>query len=161
MPGNRASRTAPSHGSDSGFTLAFANETNGPATAKATGNVALYAKVMTLVINSDLWTGLDDAQRAIITTASDATRAWAIANQKKDAAAAVNSAPAADRGPRRRRLRRRLPRRRGPGLRALEADPLTKRAIAAIKSPGAGTSVAGVEGVRPGHRCHDAGARRR
>ncbi len=74
-------------GTDSGFTLATGGKPS--STATATGNVALYAKVMTLVINSGLWAGLDDAQRAIITKASDATRAWAIANQVTDAAAAA------------------------------------------------------------------------
>lgn len=39
-------------------------------TATATGNVHLYPKLITMVVNRSFWTGLDDAQRAIITTAS-------------------------------------------------------------------------------------------
>ena len=88
------------------------------ATSTATGNIALYAKVMTLVVNTALWTSLDDSRRAIITTASDATRAWAIANQTKDTDAAAKFCAAggtvvlAD-APR----HRRLPCRRGSHLR--------------------------------------------
>ena len=57
-------------GTDSGFPLSAGAPNQ---TATATGNVALYAKIITLVINSALWTSLDDAQRAIIATASEAT----------------------------------------------------------------------------------------
>ena len=74
-------------GTDSGFTLATGGQPS--ATSTATGNVALYAKVMTLAINTAFWTALDDAQRTIISTATDATRSWAVANQVKDAKAAV------------------------------------------------------------------------
>ena len=110
------------HGTDSGFTLATISTTNRRATA--TGNVALYAKVMTLVINSAFWTGLDDAQRAIITTASDATRAWAIANQVTDADGRRRVLRRRrHRRPGRRRLDRCLPRRRGPGLRRPRGRP--------------------------------------
>jgi TRAP-type C4-dicarboxylate transport system substrate-binding protein len=134
-------------GTDSGFTLATGGKPS--STATATGNVAAYAKVMTLVINSDLWTRLDDAQRAIITTASDATRAWAIANQVKDAAAAVTFCAgggtvvladpaeiAAFRAA------------EAPVYAALEADPPTKQAIAAIKARAPGT-VAAVKACEP------------
>jgi hypothetical protein len=114
------------------------------------GNVALYAKVMTLVINSALWTDLDDAQRAIITTASDATRAWAIANQETDAAAAaafcagggtvvLADAPgiAAFRAAER------------PVYAALEADPTTKRAIDAIRAQTTGGLATPVKACQP------------
>jgi TRAP-type C4-dicarboxylate transport system substrate-binding protein len=131
------------HGTDSGFVLAAGG--NPSANATATGNVALYANVMTLVINSALWTGLDDAQRVILTTASDATRAWAIANQVTDAAAAakfcagggtvvladtaaVDAFRAAE----------------APVYAALEADPAAKRAIAAIGARAPTTSTAAV-----------------
>jgi TRAP-type C4-dicarboxylate transport system substrate-binding protein len=137
-------------GTDSGFTLAAGGKPS--ATATATGNVALYAKVMTLVINSALWTKLDDAQRAIITTASDATRAWAIANQVKDAAAAVTfcagggTVVLAD--PARIAAFRAA---EAPVYAALEADPATKQAIAAItaRAPAtpAATTVAACEPV--------------
>ena len=145
---SRASTTGTIHGTDSGFTLAAAGGPNRLSTA--TGNVALYAKVMTVVINSALWTGLDDAQRAIIMTASDATRAWAIANQTKDTEAAaqfcagggtvvLTDAPsiAAFRAA------------EAPVYAALEADPATKRAIAAIRARAAGTAAAAVEACEP------------
>ena len=133
------------HGTDSGFTLAAAGRPS--ATSSATGNVALYAKVMTLVINDALWSGLDDAQREILTTASDATRAWAIANQPKDNEAAATfcvgggtvvladaAGIAAFRAA------------EAPVYAALEADPAAKRAIDAIKARANGTSGAEVKG---------------
>jgi TRAP-type C4-dicarboxylate transport system substrate-binding protein len=136
------------HGTDSGFTLARESDTNSSATA--TGNVALYAKVMTLVINSGLWTGLDDAQKAIITTASDATRAWAIANQTTDAAAAAkfcsdggtvvladDTAIADFRAA------------EAPVYAALEADLTAKRAIAAITALAPETTGPGVKACEP------------
>ena len=110
--------------------------------ATATGNVALYAKVMTLVINSAFWTGLDDAQRAIIT--DGVGRHPGVGDRQ----------PGDRRRGRRRVLRRRRHRRpdrrrrrstrsappRHPVYAALEADPATKRAIAAIRARAAGTS---------------------
>ncbi len=136
-------------GTDSGFALSAGLGPN--RTSAATGNVALYAKVMTLVINSALWTGLDDAQRAIISTASDATRTWAIDNQVKDAdaaatfcagggtvvladAASVAAFHAAE----------------APVDAALEADPATRRAIAAITALATGASAATVKACEPG-----------
>jgi TRAP-type C4-dicarboxylate transport system substrate-binding protein len=134
-------------GTDSGFPLS----NDGPnRTATATGNVAIYAKVMTLAINTAFWTALDDAQRAIITTASDATRTWAIANQTKDAAAAAvfcndggtvvladTASVAAFRAA------------EAPVYAALEADPATKRAIAAIAARATGTEAAPIAACRP------------
>ena len=136
-------------GADSGFALSAGDDPNGTSTA--TGNLALYAKVMTLVINSALWTGLDDAQRAVISTASDATRTWAIANQVKDAdaaaafcagggsvvladAASVAAFRAAE----------------APVTAALEADPATRRAIAAIMADATETPAATVNACEPG-----------
>ena len=147
---SRASTDGTIQGTDSGFTLASGEQPRS-ATSTATGNVALYAKVMTLVINSALWAGLDDAQRAIITTASDATRAWAIANQVTDAAAAARfcadggtvvladaASIAAFRAA------------EAPVYAALEADPATKRAIAAIRARARrATSTATVEACEP------------
>jgi TRAP-type C4-dicarboxylate transport system substrate-binding protein len=136
------------HGTDSGFTLATGGQPS--ATATATGNIALYAKVMTLAINSNLWTKLDDAQRAIITTASDATRSWAITNQAKDADAAATfckgggtvvladaASVAAFRAA------------EAPIYTALEADPATKRAIDAIRAQTTGTRPATIAACRP------------
>jgi TRAP-type C4-dicarboxylate transport system substrate-binding protein len=136
------------HGTDSGFTLATGGSPS--RTSTATGNVALYAKVMTLVINSALWGSLDDSQRAIITTASDATRAWAISNQTKDADAAAkfcaaggtvvladDASIAAFRAS------------EAPVYAAIEADPATKRAIDAIGALAPGTSAAPVTACEP------------
>jgi TRAP-type C4-dicarboxylate transport system substrate-binding protein len=137
-------------GTDSGFVLsATGGDPN--RTATATGNIALYAKVMTLIINSALWTRLDDAQRVILSAAADATRAWAIVNQEKDSAAAAEfcsgggtvvladtASIAAFRAA------------EAPIYSALEADPATKRAIAAIRARSAGTSATPVEACEPG-----------
>jgi TRAP-type C4-dicarboxylate transport system substrate-binding protein len=134
-------------GTDSGFPLS----NGGPnQTATATGNVALYAKVMTLVINSALWTSLDDAQREVITSASDATRTWAIANQVKDADAATTfcagggtvvladaAGVAAFRAA------------EVPVSAALEADAATKRVIDAIRAQATGASTTPVKACKP------------
>jgi TRAP-type C4-dicarboxylate transport system substrate-binding protein len=135
-------------GTDSGFVLSAGLGPN--RTSTATGNVALYAKVMTLVINSALWNGLVDAQRAIISTASDATRKWAIANQVNDADAAATfcagggtvvladaASIAAFRAA------------EAPVYAALEADPATRRAIAAIRAYATGTSPATIKACEP------------
>ena len=119
-------------------------------TAIATGNLVLYPKMITLVINSQFWTGLDDAQREIITTASNATRAWAIAHQMSDAEAAAafctrggtvvladGSSLTAFRSA------------ESPVISALEADPATKRAMATIRELAAGTSPEPVKACHP------------
>ena len=134
-------------GTDSGFVLSLVGSNR---TATATGNVALYAKVMTLAINTSFWTGLTDAQRTIITTASDATRSWAIVNQTKDAAAAAEFCVgggtvvladahgiAAFRAA------------GAPIYAALEADPVTKRAIGAIREQVPKSSAAPVVACEP------------
>ena len=119
-------------GSDSGFTLAT-DEPNG-LHATATGNVALYAKVMTLVVNSALWTGLDDSQAGRRSPRPKPSRDWAITNQTADADAAAKfcaagrpvvlakpSAIAAFRAA------------EEPVYAALAADPVAGEAIAAIR----------------------------
>lgn len=130
-------------GTDSGFVLAAGGKPS--TTATATGNVAIYAKVMTLAINTAFWTALDDGQRTIITTASDATRAWAITNQVKDLEAAaafckgggtVVLADAASVDAFRAAV--------APIYGALDADPATKRTIVAITARATGTGAATV-----------------
>ena len=138
------------HGTDSGFTLAIGGDPNRHSTA--TGNVALYAKVMTLVDQQRL---VDQPRRRPARRSSrpqsDATREWAIANQMKDAAAAARfcegggtvvltdaAGIAAFRAA------------EAPVYAALEADPATKRAIAAIRALApAGSSAAAVEACEP------------
>lgn len=135
-------------GTDSGFKLATESTTN--RTSTATGNLALYAKVMTLVTNSGFWTGLDDSQRAIVTTAADAARVWAVTNQLKDDAAAaafcagggtvvltdaasIEAFRSAE----------------APVYADLEMDPLSKRTIEAIRTRAAGLSTAPVKACDP------------
>ena len=71
---------------DSGFAIAI-HTTPRPATA--TGNLVLYAKVITLVANAPFWDGLTDAQRTMLQTAADKAQEWAIANEVDDQAAAT------------------------------------------------------------------------
>ena len=71
----------------------------------ATGNVTFFPKVNSLVVNADVWAGLDAEQQAILEQAAAATREWAIGEipTDHDAAAArcdvgfaVAAAPDAD-----------------------------------------------------------------
>lgn len=125
---------------DSGFTVA---ESSLPRAATATGNLVPYAKVITLVANTDFWNGLDDTQREIISRASTATRAWAIANLKPDVKAAAQYC--ADFG--------KVVLTDAASIQAfrakeatvysrLEADPGTKDLISAIRQRGTATSSA-------------------
>jgi hypothetical protein len=70
---------------DSGFAVALSST---PRPGIATGNLVLYAKVITLVANSKFWDGLTDAQRDALTTAAQRTQEWAIANRISDQEAA-------------------------------------------------------------------------
>jgi Bacterial extracellular solute-binding protein, family 7 len=72
---------------DSGFAIALGST---PRPGTATGNLVLYAKVITLVANDAFWDGLTDTQRDALNTAADKTRDWAIANQIDDNAAAAD-----------------------------------------------------------------------
>ena len=123
---------------DSGFTVAM---TSLPRAATATGNVVPYAKVITLVANTAFWSGLDDAQRSIISRASAAARAWAIANLVSDVQAAAKYC--ADGG--------KVVLTDAASIQAfraaeasvytrLEADPGTKELISAIRQRGTGAS---------------------
>ena len=71
---------------DSGFTIAIGTT---PRPATATGNLVLYAKVITLVANSPFWDGLTDSQRQLLNTAAGKAQDWAIANRVGDQAAAT------------------------------------------------------------------------
>jgi TRAP-type C4-dicarboxylate transport system substrate-binding protein len=128
---------------DSGFTVAM---TSLPRAATATGNLVPYAKVITLVANTAFWNGLDDAQRNVVSGASAATRAWAIANLTSDVLAAakycadggkvvltdtasIQAFRAAE----------------APLYDRLEADPGTKELISAIRQRGTGAPSAPVK----------------
>jgi TRAP-type C4-dicarboxylate transport system substrate-binding protein len=132
---------------DSSFSIAKGST---PKVATATGNLVLYPKVITLVVNTAFWTDLTDAQRDILSQASAATRAWAIANVTADADAAasyckdggtvvltdqtsIEAFRAAE----------------APVYAALEADSATKQAIAAIRKLDTGTSPAAVKACKP------------
>jgi len=128
---------------DSGFTVAMSSL---PRAATATGNLAPYAKVITLVANTAFWSGLDDAQRSIISRASAATRAWAVANLVSDVQAAakycadggkvVLADPASIQAFRAAEA---------PVYTRLEADPGTRQLISAIQQHGTGASSAPVK----------------
>jgi TRAP-type C4-dicarboxylate transport system substrate-binding protein len=66
---------------DSGFG-AYIAEIPRSATA---GNVVLYPKANTLVINAEVLAGLTEDQQAVLRRAATATREWAIANNPSDA----------------------------------------------------------------------------
>lgn len=115
---------------DSGFAIAI-HTTPRPATA--TGNLVLYAKVITLVANAPFWDGLTEVQRTTLQTAADKAQEWAIANEVDDQAAATQycadggtvvlsdaASLAAFRAA------------AAPIYAELEQDPATKKAIAAI-----------------------------
>jgi TRAP-type transport system periplasmic protein len=128
---------------DSGFTVAM---TSLPRAATATGNLVPYAKVITLVANAAFWNGLDDAQRNVLSRASAATRAWAIANLISDVQAAakycadggkvVLTDPASIEAFRAAEA---------PVYTRLEADPGTKQLISAIQQHGTGAPSAPVK----------------
>lgn len=76
-------------GSIRGAESSFARVVEFPELPVATGNVVLYAKIDSLVVNDEFWTTLTEAQRTIVQDAADATRSWAIENQPTDADAAA------------------------------------------------------------------------
>lgn len=53
------------------------------------GNLLLYPKINTLVINRDLWNGLPEEERRTLQQAAEATRAWATAAMPATAAEAI------------------------------------------------------------------------
>ncbi|HEY5881732.1 MAG TPA: hypothetical protein VIU11_22675, partial [Nakamurella sp.] len=61
-------------GAESSFAFAGAL----PRPAVATGNLNLFPKVNSLVVNSEKFAGLTEAQQGILRQAADATRDWAI-----------------------------------------------------------------------------------
>ena len=138
-------------GTDSGLFISARSESNRESTA--TGNAALYAKVVSLVVNTSFWNGLSEEQRAIIVDAADATREWAIENQETDADAAVAFCKGGGRVV--------VADRQGleafreavqPVYAELERDPLAKRsiaAIAALSGQGDAASVAACEPDAP------------
>ena len=125
-------------GTDSGLSISVRSPLNWESTA--TGNASIYAKVVSLVVNTSFWNGLSEEQRAIIASAADATREWAIENQTTDAEAATAFCEAGGRVVVADRQELEAFREAvQPVYAKLEEDPLTKRAIAAIAAlPGQG-----------------------
>ncbi len=65
-------------GTVAGAESSFAFAVSLPRPAVATGNLNLFPKVNSLVVNSDSFAGLTEAQQGILRQAADATRQWAI-----------------------------------------------------------------------------------
>ena len=133
---------------DSGFVLSTLSPSNQRTTA--TGNVALYAKVISLVVNTAFWDGLSEDRRAIIERAAEATRSWAIAHQLSDADAAVAFCGGGGRVV--------LADHQGleafrdaeaPMYASLEDDPSTRGSLAAIHALAAAGDASGVAACEP------------
>ena len=116
-------------GIESGFALAPESL---PSTA--TGNVTLFPKVESLVVNRDVFAGLTDDQQAVLRAAAEATRDWAV-----DAGSdhAVDAQTYCQMGGRvvwaSDAQVEALERAAAPVYDQLEADPGTKATIAAIR----------------------------
>ena len=117
---------------ESSFSIALGST---PRPGIATGNLVLYPKILTLVVNGPFWAGLDDAQREVLRTAAAATRAWAIANVTPEVEAAA--AYCADGGSVVLTDQAAIEAFRAaeaPVYAQLETDPTTKALIAAIRA---------------------------
>jgi hypothetical protein len=132
---------------DSGFGVAISVT---PRPATATGNLVLYPKMVTLVVNAGFWNGLTNDQQRVLTTAAGEARDAAIAQRVGDPAAAatycagggtvVLADPAA------------LTEFRAaaqPIYKQLDKDPTTNAAIKAIEALAAGTQPAPVKACGP------------
>ncbi|WP_461188462.1 TRAP transporter substrate-binding protein [Arthrobacter sp. Z4-13] len=106
----------------------------------ATGNLPLYPKINTLVINQDVWNGLSDDERRTFEDAADATAAWATESMPATAAEAaayckaggtIFTAPAQGIAA--------FKAAAAPTIARLEKDPETKALIAKIRSLAAST----------------------
>ena len=105
-----------------------------------TGNLVLYPKINTLVINRGLWNGLSDDERRTIEQAADATRAWATAAMPSTAGEAaaycqrggtIFTAPAEGIAEFKAAV--------APAIARLEKDPATKALMAKIRALTAST----------------------
>ncbi|WP_104046036.1 TRAP transporter substrate-binding protein [Arthrobacter sp. ZGTC412] len=101
----------------------------------ATGNLPLYPRINTLVINQNVWNGLSDDERSTLEQAADATRAWATESMPATAAEAaaycrtggtIFTAPAEGIAA--------FKAAAAPTITRLEKDPETKALIAKIRS---------------------------
>ena len=105
-----------------------------------TGNLVLYSKINTLVINRDLWNGLPADERRTLEQAADGTRAWATAAMPATATEAaaycqrggtIFTAPAEGIAE--------FKAAAAPTIARLEKDPATKALMAKIRSLTAST----------------------
>jgi TRAP-type C4-dicarboxylate transport system substrate-binding protein len=136
---------------ESGFVLSAMTPSNLWSTA--TGNVPIYAKVMTIVANTTFWTSLSERQRAIVQHAAEATRDWAIANHETEADAArafckgggrvVLADPVSTDAFRKAEA---------PVSASLAQDPLAKRVLAAMAASRNANDPSGVAACEPAQR---------
>ncbi len=129
--GATAEDEPPSPTDQAGMESSYSVETQGTAT----GNVSFYPKANALVVNDEVFAGLDDGQRGILRKAAAQTRDWAIetipddaeaANAYCDNGGAVVMASAADVAA--------LEQATAPVTAELEHDPETKRIIDRIRA---------------------------
>ena len=135
--GATANDEPPSPADQAGMESSYPIDTQGTAT----GNVSFYPKANALVVNDDVFAGLDDEQRGILRKAAGQTRDWAIETIPDDAAGAkaycdqggsVVLASAAEVAA--------LEKATASVYADLEDDPETKRAIDEIRSLKAGAT---------------------
>ena len=128
--GATANDEPPSPADQAGMESSYSIETRGTAT----GNVSFYPKANALVVNEEVFAGLDDEQRGILRKAAVQTRDWAIETIRDDAdganayceqGGAVVMASAAEVAA--------LERATASVTAELEQDPQTKRFIAEIR----------------------------
>ena len=107
-----------------------------------TGNLVLYPKINTLVVNQDRWNGLTASERRVLEQAADATRAWATESMPATAAEAaaychaggtIFTAPVEGIAAFKAAV--------APMIARLETDPETKALIAKIRSLNASTPI--------------------
>ena len=157
--GATAKDEPPSPTDQAGMESSYPVETQGTAT----GNVSFYPKANALVVNDEVFAGLDDGQREILRKAAAQTRDWAIETIPDDAEAAkaycdkggaVVMASAADVAA--------LEQATASVNTELEHDPETQRIIAPDPRPqGRATAPGGARALRrTGHRRPSGRARR-
>jgi TRAP-type C4-dicarboxylate transport system substrate-binding protein len=116
-------------GIESGFTL-----TPDSLPSTAAGNVTLFPKVESLVVNREVFAGLTDDQQATLRAAAEATRDWAVAAGSDDAGDAQTYCQLGGRVVWASDAQvEALERAAAPVYDQLEADPGTRSTIAAIR----------------------------
>jgi TRAP-type C4-dicarboxylate transport system substrate-binding protein len=144
--GAKADDRPPSPRDQDGMEASFSVDTEGTAT----GNVTFFPKANALVVNNDVWAGLDDRQREILVQAAAQTRDWAIDTFPADAegaqaycerGGAVVLASAADVAA--------LEHAMAPVYAELEQDPEVKRFIEQIRALGSEVAASAAPAAAP------------